>query len=323
MTYHLSSWLSEAHRALDAAQAEVTALRARVAELEARTAPIPGVTDGSREHEPYTPEEVALIEAQRGKAYSRLRVTVQRMRALATNHQMLLGGDVEEFIALPQKSGIAVLEFRDRCKTAEVTALRAEIQRWEEKHADTMGEWMKAEESEAALRARVAELEETIRRDHPAGFQAVQEAWTQRDEWKAKAEALAQCVASAIGADATTVLALPEKVAMALGMTKAQRDEAAALAERLREALTRARDALVKHEPTTQLGDMHHQRVEAHAAHEALATSAPAWLRERDRALAMRVAEAAVRDFRGDDFYPQQQKEMAAAIVDSCLQENP
>ena len=99
--------------------AENERLRTRVAELEARTRPIPGVTDGSREYEPYTLDEVTLIEAQRGKAYSRLRVTVRTMLALAVNHAMLLGGDAKDYIALPQKSGMAVLEFKARVAKVE------------------------------------------------------------------------------------------------------------------------------------------------------------------------------------------------------------
>ena len=102
--------------------AENERLRTRVAELEARTRPIPGVTDGSREYEPYTLDEVALIEAQRGKAYSRLRVTVRTMLALATNHAMLLGGNAEDYVSLPAKSGIAVLEFKARVAELEARA---------------------------------------------------------------------------------------------------------------------------------------------------------------------------------------------------------
>lgn len=95
--------------------------------------------------------------------------------------------------------------------------------------------------------------------------------------------------------------------------------------ERLREALGRARDALVKLEPVVELAPMHHRRVEAYAAQEALSEPIAPWLRERDRALAMRVAELAYMrgysDGHPDECFPTNKP--IAAIVDAALKVKP
>ena len=161
--------LRDCAREIERLAGERDALKARVAELEARTAPIPGVTDGSREYEAYTLDEVTLIEAQRGKAYSRLRVTVRTMLALATNHAMLLGGDAKNYVSLPAKSGIAVLEFK-----ARVAELEGSLR-------DPMAVRVNL------LRGAIAAPADLVWLNDSAG--PVAQIRAERDEWKAKAEA--------------------------------------------------------------------------------------------------------------------------------------
>jgi hypothetical protein len=58
------------------------ALKAELAALKASLAPIPGVTDGTRDNEPYTLEDCEAIEKVRGKPYTRLRTTVETIMDL-------------------------------------------------------------------------------------------------------------------------------------------------------------------------------------------------------------------------------------------------
>lgn len=70
---------------------ELEQAQKRIAELEEQHAPIPGVTDGTRDSEPYTLDDVAAIEAQRGKPYTRLRATVAERDALKAQVAALRG----------------------------------------------------------------------------------------------------------------------------------------------------------------------------------------------------------------------------------------
>ena len=86
-------------------------LRAELAALKATLAPIPGVTDGTRDNEPYTLEDCAAIEKMRGKPYTRLRTTVEALHAEAQNdggpqasdlHPALFTMKPVEMVALPR-----------------------------------------------------------------------------------------------------------------------------------------------------------------------------------------------------------------------------
>lgn len=209
-----------------------------------------------------------------------------------------------------------------------------------------------AQVENAALRARVAELEAAAkaRADEDAETDRVigdalpadsftryvsklEEAERERDEWKARAEANAAW-ARGLKEDRDASEA-------SVATLRSQRDEAAAQVERLREALENAVEASIQwvvdadaNNPRSvasvaayrnaMSASAEAQRNRAKAWEAALSEPIAPWLAERDRALAMRVAEAVFRANNRDIYRDGQslgfydQKDLAA-IVDAAL----
>lgn len=74
--------------------------------------PIPGVTDGTKDSEPYSLEDVAAIEAARGKPYARLRRTVEELDKFKQEAREILetlegGGPAAETLFMLASRGTA------------------------------------------------------------------------------------------------------------------------------------------------------------------------------------------------------------------------
>ena len=107
----------------------IETLRAELAALKASLAPIPGVTDGTRDNEPYTLEDCAAIEAKRGKPYTRLRRTVEalnsaRSRAVGSDYVQYLESLAVEMKALKAQHADELRAVAERQREADLTVIR-------------------------------------------------------------------------------------------------------------------------------------------------------------------------------------------------------
>lgn len=243
---------------------------------------------------PYTMEEVdpnPTIEPGTAEvAHDRFLATVRALdaaRAEVTALRAELEGERQKSASMRMEFGVSrVLE---RCKLHDAATLYVRTDGQQRRVSCV--ECLDAEN--AALRARVAELEaERTQRDESVARLEREPLEAERDEWKARAE------------------------------------ESAAQLERMREALrSQAGDTPGPDSRPCWCNEFDcvcRNRSWCVQARAAIATSAPAWLAERDRALAMRVAEEAwlagwaAAPFASEHPRPSRDRDLAA-IVDSIL----